>query len=50
MIKIYKCLRCGHEWVGRKTIGEKPQTCSKCRSHVWEKPKDGEGFKNAQNR
>jgi len=35
--KVYECLRCSHEWVGRKA--EKPKSCPRCRSYAWEKEK-----------
>ena len=36
-LNIHKCLRCGYEWASRK-LGL-PQTCAKCRSPYWNKPK-----------
>jgi|GEM_PF-2824582 len=33
---IYRCNRCGHVWVTRKTNGL-PHSCPKCRSVIWNK-------------
>ena len=33
MIKIWNCLRCGHEWASKMV---KPNLCPKCRSPYWE--------------
>jgi len=38
--KVFECLRCGHEWFGRKA--EKPKSCPKCHSYYWEKEKNGD--------
>jgi hypothetical protein len=37
MIKIHKCKRCKHEWVGRLT--RPPKVCPGCNSPYWNKPK-----------
>jgi len=36
--KGFRCLRCGNEWEPRKKK-HKPQTCPKCRTRYWDKPK-----------
>lgn len=36
-VNIWKCKRCGHEWIPRKK--EKPRFCPKCRSIYWDTPK-----------
>ncbi|MEM0134973.1 MAG: hypothetical protein QXU18_07075 [Thermoplasmatales archaeon] len=36
-IEIYKCERCGHEWIKR---GDKePKVCPKCKSPYWNTPR-----------
>ena len=35
----FKCLRCGHSWVGRKVDGRKPLQCPRCRSNAWDRMK-----------
>jgi predicted Zn-ribbon and HTH transcriptional regulator len=35
MVKLNKCLRCGHEWVPRG----KALACPKCKSYQWNKQK-----------
>ena len=37
VVKGFKCLRCGHEWVPR--AGETPRVCPKCKSAWWDTPK-----------
>jgi len=37
VIKIHRCLRCGHEWPSR--LERLPKQCPKCRSPYWNKPK-----------
>ncbi len=32
------CSRCGHEWIPRHK-GSPPETCPKCRSPYWDKPR-----------
>ncbi len=34
--KIFKCLRCGHDWPSEQ---ERPTICPKCKSPYWDKPK-----------
>ena len=36
-VKGYKCERCSHEWIPRKT--KYPVTCPKCKSPYWDKPR-----------
>ena len=36
MIKIFKCLRCHHEWPSKQA---KPRVCPKCKSAYWDKRK-----------
>lgn len=33
------CLRCGYTWT-QKEAGRVPETCAKCRSPNWQKPKN----------
>ena len=33
-IKVFKCLRCGHEWPSKQ---ERPRVCPKCKSPYWDK-------------
>lgn len=33
---LFKCNRCGHIWISRKTDGI-PRSCPKCRSVIWNK-------------
>lgn len=35
--KVWKCDRCGHEWLSRD--GENPLRCAKCKSPYWNRPK-----------
>lgn len=42
----WRCLRCGNEWLPQKD--GKPQTCSKCRSPYWDRPRRVEIEKKAQ--
>ena len=32
-----KCFRCEHSWIPRNT--EQPETCPKCKSPYWSKPR-----------
>lgn len=34
--KLFKCLRCGHEWLSKL---EHPVLCAKCHSAYWDIPK-----------
>ena len=38
LIVGHRCYRCGHAWVPRN-ISEIPETCPKCKSPYWKKPK-----------
>jgi predicted Zn-ribbon and HTH transcriptional regulator len=38
-IKIFKCLRCEHEWASKM---DKPLVCPKCKSPYWNTPKKEE--------
>ena len=38
MFTGYSCDRCGHEWVPRIMIEEKPALCPKCKSAYWDRP------------
>jgi len=33
--KHYKCLRCNHDWLPRKTQYVLPRMCPKCKSIYW---------------
>lgn len=35
--KVWKCDRCGHEWLSRD--GENPLRCAKCKSPYWNRSK-----------
>jgi hypothetical protein len=37
LLKGWKCLRCGWEWVPRSK--EEPELCAKCRTPYWNKPR-----------
>lgn len=37
----FECSRCGHKWVPREGV-EEPQTCPKCKSPYWDKPRRSE--------
>jgi DNA-directed RNA polymerase subunit RPC12/RpoP len=37
--KGYKCNRCAHQWVPRKSTKGEPQVCPKCKSPYWNKPR-----------
>ena len=40
----YRCERCGHIWCPRSPEKEEePETCPKCRSPYWNKPKVKKG-------
>lgn len=41
MVVIHTCLRCGHEWAGRKT--GRPLVCPDCKSKVWDQPRPAYG-------
>ncbi len=41
VVKGYRCLRCGHEWIPRNKK-EIPRVCPKCKSPYWDKPKKKE--------
>ena len=43
MGKLYKCLRCGHEWEGRNKTP--PKACAKCKTYQWREPKRKEARK-----
>jgi transcription elongation factor Elf1 len=46
--KLFKCLRCGHEWLSKL---EHPILCARCHSAYWDIPKvvsKIEGDKNEQ--
>lgn len=38
-IKAFQCDRCGHAWLPRLKIDEKPTICPKCKSAYWDKPR-----------
>ena len=35
----YKCTRCDHQWVPRKSTDGEPRVCPKCKSPYWNKPR-----------
>jgi hypothetical protein len=35
----YKCERCAHEWIPRSVGSPPPETCPKCKSPFWNKPR-----------
>ncbi|SRR5579885_85003 len=35
----YRCERCGHEWIPRRSASAEPETCPKCRSPFWNRPR-----------
>jgi predicted Zn-ribbon and HTH transcriptional regulator len=37
LIQGHKCYRCDHEWIPRNK--EPPETCPKCKSPFWQKPR-----------
>lgn len=37
MLKGFKCLRCKHTWVPRRS--DRPRVCPRCKSPYWDKPK-----------
>lgn len=43
IMQIWECLRCGWKWVNRKQ--QKPYICPKCKSYLWNVPKEGNGAK-----
>lgn len=48
-MKKFICLKCGHEWYGRKIDenGEAipPENCPRCRNRKWDEPKKPKGGK-----
>ena len=36
---LCSCLRCGHVWMPDRV--EKPRSCAKCKSKVWDRPRKG---------
>jgi predicted Zn-ribbon and HTH transcriptional regulator len=36
MLKVFQCLKCGHDWASRS---ERPTICPKCKSAYWDRPK-----------
>jgi ribosomal protein S27AE len=38
--KIWKCNRCGHEWLSRDH--DKPLRCAKCKTAYWDQSKKSE--------
>ena len=38
-IKAFQCDRCGHSWLPRLKIEQKPTICPKCKSAYWDKPR-----------
>ncbi len=37
----YRCERCGHEWIPRRAGSPPPETCPKCKSAFWDRPRKG---------
>lgn len=37
--KGYRCGRCEHEWVPRKSTEGEPKVCPSCKSPYWNKPR-----------
>src|SRR5579885_252258 len=35
----YRCERCGHEWIPRRSVSNEPETCPKCKSAFWNRPR-----------
>lgn len=35
-MQIWRCVRCGHGWLGRQL--EKPRSCAKCKVIYWDRP------------
>ena len=35
----YRCERCLHEWVPRRSSTDEPRTCPKCKSPYWDRPR-----------
>ena len=35
----YRCERCLHEWVPRRSSTTEPRTCPKCKSPYWDRPR-----------
>lgn len=42
----YRCHRCGHEWLPRKSSKEEPKVCPKCKSPYWDRPRKKGGKSN----
>jgi len=42
--KIWKCDRCGHEWLSRDS--DTPIRCAKCKSPYWNKPRKNKSKRN----
>jgi len=38
-IRMFKCKRCGHQWLPRSK--KKPKACPACKSYHWDKNKKG---------
>ena len=38
-VQGYRCFRCEHEWVPRKSTKAEPRVCPKCKSPYWNKPR-----------
>ncbi len=39
-VQVFKCSRCGHEWIPRKETPAK--VCPKCKSPYWDTPRSKE--------
>lgn len=39
MVEAWKCGRCEHVWLPRKTTEGEPTICPKCKSPYWNKPR-----------
>lgn len=40
----YRCLRCNHEWLPRTSNKQKPKVCAKCKSYLWDTPRQSGGL------
>ena len=38
-VQGYRCERCLHEWVPRRSSITQPRTCPKCEGPYWDKPR-----------
>ena len=38
-VQGYRCERCQHEWVPRRSSTSAPRTCPKCKSPYWDRPR-----------